>query len=255
MAVSHKFQNYDWKNGFWTEDSILKNNHYEPEVIFIGTFNHGWSFNLSDFFYGRGMYMWPIMANLFLNNQNIINTVRNFNNDNPTLDEIFEICKKGKLIFADIVKGTNKKAIIEEFDNHVRVVNIDYMWKDYKDTHLNRLGIENLLDDNTDQIIKYINSTPSIKHVYFTFKTGGNWILNKKKHISNEINIDSCSVFTPSANGFGQNLVHPFNSRLKSLTHCWVWNSLENPIPINRIGYCNLSHNWLIRNGVNPNNF
>lgn len=255
MAILHKFQNHYWENGFWTENSILKNDFYDPEVIFIGTFNHGWNFNPSDFFYGRGMYMWPIMANFFQHNQNLFNTVRNINNNEPTLDEIFEICKKGKITFADIVKGTNEKAIIKEFDNHVRIANIDYIWKDYKDEHLNHLGVNNLLDDNTDQIIKHINSTPSIKHVYFTFKTGGNWILSKKTQISNEINTSSCSIFTPSANGFGTNLAIPFDSRLRSLSHCWVWNSLEHPVFINRLGYGNLNHNWLIRNGVNPNNF
>ena len=117
------------------------------------------------------------------------------------------------------------------------------------------MGQQNWLDDNTNEIIEYINNTPSIKYVYFTFKTGGNWIINRKRFISNNINIPSCSVFTPTGNGFGNNLPIPFNSKIKSLTHCWVWNNLQHQIPINKIGYCNLNHDWLIQNGVNPNNF
>ena len=50
MPILHKFQNHDWKNSFWTENSILKTDHYKPEVLFIGTFNHGWKCNPSDFF-------------------------------------------------------------------------------------------------------------------------------------------------------------------------------------------------------------
>ncbi|OYX22662.1 MAG: hypothetical protein B7Z06_11330, partial [Flavobacteriales bacterium 32-35-8] len=235
-------------------NSILKSEHYEPEIIFIGTFNHGWYWNQSDFFYGRGMYMWPIMANLFIYNQNLINTVRNFNNDNPSLKQIFEICKKGKIAFADIVKGTKDTTLTEELNGYIRLNN-NYNWNDYKDKHLNYLGNHDFLDDNVDAIIKYVNSKPSIKYLYFTFKTGGNWILNKRNYISENINIPSCSIFTPTGSGFRKNLPAPFDNRIKSLTHCWIWNNLQNQIPINKNGYCNLNHDWLIENGVNPENF
>lgn len=254
MAIQHKFQNYnDWNNGFWTENSILKTEHYSPEVLFVGTFNHGWSFNPSDFFYGRNMYMWPIMSNLFLHNDNVIDTVRNFNNDIPTLNEIFEICKKGKISFADIVKGTKKGIPIVE-NNKCVTVNNEYHWYDYKDNRLNFMGRKKWLDDNTQEIIKFINSTPSLKYVYFTFKTGGSWIISKKEIISENINISSCSIYTPTGQRL-ENLQIPFNLRIKSLTHCWVWNNLQHHIEINKDGYGNLNHEWLIRNGVNPNNF
>lgn len=254
MPILHKFQNYnDWKNGFWTENSILKTDHYKPEVIFIGTFNHGWERNPSDFFYGRGMYMWPIMANLFMHNENHLTRARNINNDVPTLNEIFEICKKGKIVFADIVKGTKINIPIIENNGYI-LVNNAYPWKGYKDSCLNYLGQQNWLDDNTNEIIEYINNTPSIKYVYFTFKTGGNWIINKKIYISNNINIPSCSIYTPTGQRLA-NLPIPFHSRIKSLAHCWVWNNLQHQIPINKNGYSNLNHDWLIQNGVNPNNF
>lgn len=254
MAIQHKFQNHDWGNGFWTENSILKTQHYKPEVLIIGTFNPNWYCNPSDFFYGRGMYMWPIMANLFLHNQNNLTSVRNYNNDSPSLKEIFEICKKGKLCFADIVKGTASNIPTTDKDGIV-LVNNEYYWSDYKDSHLSKMGAKNWLDDNTKDIIEYVKNTPSIKHIYFTFKTGGRWILNKKQFIIDNTNIPSSSLFTPTGTGFRKNLQAPFETRIKSLTHCWVWNGLQHNIPVNKPEYGNLNHNWLIQNGVDLEQF
>lgn len=254
MAILHKFQNYDWKNGFKTENSILKSEFYSPEILFIGTFNHGWTCNPSDFFYGRGMYMWPIMANLFLHNENHLTKARNINNDVPTLNDIFEICKKGKICFADIVKGTKEEIKINDKNGYI-VVNDTYNWTDYKDSHLNYMGQMKWLDDNTEKIIDYIKQTPSIKHIYFTFKTGGNWILEKKSNISQNVEVRCSSIFTPTGTGFRKNLPEPFNSRIKSLTHCWVWNNINHQTNINKEGYDNLNHEWLINNGVIINNF
>lgn len=253
MTILHKFQNHNWENGFFTENSILKNNSYQPEVLFIGTFNHGWYRNPSDFFYGRGMYMWPIMANLFIHNNNQNDTVRNINNDIPSLSEIFEICKKGKISFADIVKGTKTGLDISDQGGVVKVNN--YLWADYKDSHINYLADQNWIDDNVKEIIKYINETPSLKYVYFTFKTGGNWILRKKALVEAGINIPFGSVFTPTGSGFRHNLPIPFETRIKSLTHCWIWNGVQNDVYVNKEDYINLNHQWLIENGVNPNNF
>lgn len=255
MAILHKFQEHDWKNGFKTENSILKSEFYLPEVLIIGTFNHGWSCNPSDFFYGRGMYMWPIMANLFLhNNIDHLTKVRNINNDLPQLSDIFEICKKGKISFADIVKGTKDEIQIIENNGYVRI-NDTYNWTDYKDSHLNYMGNMNWLDDNVEEIIDFINKTPSIKHVYFTFKTGGNWILKKKKGIFDNVNKPCSSIFTPTATGFRSNLPAPFNTRIKSLTHCWIWNNLNHAIEVNKEDYGYLNHDWLTESGVNVNEF
>ena len=55
MPFIHKYQQHDFGNGFQTRNSILCTEHYKPEVIFIGTYNHGWTWNNSDFFYGRGI--------------------------------------------------------------------------------------------------------------------------------------------------------------------------------------------------------
>ena len=72
MTLLHKYQQHDFLNGFQTHNSILDIVPYEPEVLFIGTYNHGWSWNNSDFFYGRSMYMWTVLGNLFEYNNNYL---------------------------------------------------------------------------------------------------------------------------------------------------------------------------------------
>lgn len=255
MGIQHKFLNYNWANGFYTENSILKNDIYLPEVLVIGTFNHGWPWNPADFSYGRGMYMWTNLANLFLHNKNEITRKRTSNIENPTIDQIFEICKIGKIAFADIIKGTTKN-IPTRIEGRSVLVDNEYSWSSYKDSPLNLMGNRGWLEDNVDDICAYVVENPSIKEIYFTFKSAGNWIDGKKKHISLNVNgIKSCSIFTPTGNGFGANYNFPYEKRPWSITHHWVWNGLKHDYPINNTGYGHLNHDWLIRNGVDPNNF
>jgi hypothetical protein len=256
MAYLHKFQEHPFPNGFWTQDSILKTDQFNPEVIFIGTYNHGWNWNLSDFYYGRGMYMWTILGNLFLYGNNNLIMARNIKQNHPTFDQLFEICEKGNIVFADIVKGLHDDLnIIEQPQNSSVVVN-GYSWRSYKDGPLDFMGAKGWLADNVKAIIKYINETPSIKHVYFTFKSG-KWVVQKLNEIRNLIRPDvtCCSIFTPTGNGFGVNLQRPFQERSWGLAHCWVWNGLKHNIPVNRPNYGHLDHHWLIDKGVNPMNF
>jgi hypothetical protein len=56
-------------------------------------------------------------------------------------------------------------------------------------------------------------------------------------------------------NGFLESLPSPYNERAWSLSHCWIWNGLNNAIPINKPGYTHFDHDWLRRNGVDPNKF
>lgn len=257
MPFLHKYQNHNFGNGFETHNSILDTVPYNPEVIFIGTYNHGWSWNNSDFYYGRGMYMWTAMANLFLHNSNSLITQRTVNNNIPSREQIFEICKKGKFIFADIVKGINDNVVaVEQIHTESVLVNQHYKWTTYKDGPLDYMASQGWLDDNVAEIVKYINNTKSIKHIYFTFKSG-NWLVDKMKEICRGIRSDVsyCPIFTPTANGFGKHLQDPYNERVWSLTHCWIWNGLDHQTPINRASYGHLDHEWLIRNGVEPANF
>ncbi|SFH40560.1 hypothetical protein [Pontibacter chinhatensis] len=253
MPIFHKFLNKDWNNGFQTHNCILDTVPYEPEVIIIGTFNHGWAWNNADFFYGRGMYMWTILGNMFLHNDNLMVDRRTVNNNIPTLDQIFQICKNGKIVFADIVQGTKPQVPIET-KQHSILVNGEYIWYDHKDIHLDVMGTKGLLKDNVEEIVKYINTTKSIKHIYFTFKSGS-WLVEKKQSIIAQAETESaCSIFTPTGNGFGQNL-QQYPERAWSMAHCWIWNDLPHPTPINKPGYGHFNHNWLINNGVTPAHF
>lgn len=267
MPFLHKYQQHNFNNGFQTHNSILDTIPYKPEVIFIGTYNHGWSWNPSDFYYGRGMYMWTSLGNLFLYGHNNLIKQRTFNNDEPTFKQLFEICIKGKIVFADIVKGIKEHIpAVELEDENCVLVNNQYRWEtrminnkrigEYSDTHLDNLAQNGWLDDNVDAIIKYINETHSIKHIYFTFKSGI-WLVDKLNEIRRRVrnNVSCCSIFTPTANGFGGQIAPPFHERAWGLTHCWVWNGVNHNIPINRPNYGHLDHQWLIDKGVNPNNF
>lgn len=178
-----RYQQHDFKNGFQTHNSVLDIVPYLPEVIFIGTYNHGWSWNDSDFFYGRNMYMWTILGNLFLFNHNHLIQQRNMNNIQPTLQQIFEICRKGKIVFANIVKGLKDEiTAIENIQERYLLINNEFKWGStevngrrvgkYADTHIENMAKHGWLDENVDAIIKFINETPSIKHIYFTFKSG-----------------------------------------------------------------------------------
>lgn len=252
MPVNHKFLNYHFPNGFQSNNAILEILPYEPETIFVGTFNHGWDWNFADFYYGRGMYMWPILANLFLHHGNVILNQRT-QNINPTINDIYSVCALAKISFADIVKGTFENIQCQILNNAI-IVDNHYEWNSYKDTQLNYMGNKGWLDDNVEDIIKYINKTPSIKHVYFTFASQ-DWLGDKRNLIRHGINVeDCCSIFTPSANGFGHNLPN-YPNRLTSLSHCWIWNGLNHEHPVNRPNFGHLSHGWLIEKGVNPNWF
>jgi hypothetical protein len=267
MPILHKYQLYNFHNGFQTHNAILDTVPYPPEVIFIGTFNHGWSWNYSDFFYVRNMYMWTVLGNLFNYNKNYLSSHRTINNLHPSFEQLFEICIKGKITFADIVKGLKKDlTVVEDLHERYVLINTEYEWNsrlingsmagEYSDTHLERLGKIGWLDDNVDAIVNFVNETSTIKHIYYTFKSGS-WLVEKKKDIINGIrkDVSFCSIFSPTSKGFGKLLEPPFNKRAWGLAHCWVWNGLDHQNPINRPGYGHLNHEWLIRNGVNPDHF
>ena len=250
MTLNHKFYKYDFYNGFATNDAILNVLPYEPEVIFIGTFNPDWNWNLADMFYGSGMYMWSILSNLFLHKSNLIEKARQ-ENINPTLDEIFEVCRIGKITFADIIIGVDATVEVHSHEK-LCIVGGSFEWDSYKDKQLEYMAAKDWLIDNATGIINYINSTPSIKYVYFTFKSGI-WLVKKMNEILSRITVsDKGSIFTPSGNGFGSLLPNHL-SKIASLTHCWIWNDVDKSV--NKTGYIHLSHEWLISKGVPINLF
>jgi hypothetical protein len=257
MPFIHKYQQHRFEKGFETHNSILDTVDYEPEVIFIGSYNHGWSWNDSDFYYGRDAYMWTAMANILSFNSNHLVKKRTKHNNIPTLPQIFEICRTGKIVFADIVKGIKDNIQSVELTQYKIVsVNNQFDWKGYQDKRLDKMASQGWLDDNVNDIVKYINETKTIKHIYFTFKTGG-WLVDKLNEICTQLRpeVSYCSIFTPTANGFGRLLEAPFQERSWSLAHCWIWNGLNHDIPINKPGYGHLDHEWLRSKNVDPNNF
>jgi hypothetical protein len=71
--------------------------------------------------------MWTILGNFFIHNSNQLIKRRNQNNNYPAIDQVFEICKKGKLVFADIVKGIkNEIPAVELLNEKCVLVNNQY---------------------------------------------------------------------------------------------------------------------------------
>lgn len=265
MEYLDKFHSVNFNNGFETHNSILDVTPYQPEVIFIGTHNHGWSWNNADFFYGRGMYMWTILGNLFLFNKNNLRLPRSTRNLTPSIQQVFEICKKGKIGFANIVSGVKEGIpVIDNYEARYVLVNDEYKWGkvngsrigEYADEHLEHLGKKGYLEDNLEPILNFLSENKTIKHVYFTFNSGS-WLLKRSKTIRQSLrkDISCCSIFTPTGKGFGKLLSEPFNCRAWGISHCWVWNGMSHNIPINKLNYGHLDHDWLYKNGVTPDHF
>lgn len=193
MAIQHKFQEHNWENGFWTENSVLKTQLYKPEVLIIGTFNPNTpNDNHADFFYGRNWF-WSAFKNLFLENS-VIHFGRRMPSNgaptyplNPTLEEIFTICKNGKLSFADLINGvfpSTNEYLIKSNDNIVFNNNEYNLINDNEregKLGLAELDAINQVDWNVQNIIDYLCENPEIKHIYFTRRPTNIWAQNGMK--------------------------------------------------------------------------
>ncbi|HQV36669.1 MAG TPA: hypothetical protein PLC36_10165, partial [Flavobacterium sp.] len=150
----------------------------------------------------------------------------------------------------DTVINQNQKCVIVQ-DN-----NTQYCWNDYKDNSILDLINLGFIDVNVVEIINHINNNPSIKFIYCTFKSGNHFIemVNEiRRNIRPEVSIEY--IFTPTGNGFRENLQAPFDNRAWSISHCWIWNNLEHEVFINKEEYSHLNHEWLINCGVDILNF
>ena len=166
--IKHKFIEHDFQNQLYTENAILKSKKYSPEVLFIGTSNHGWDWNQSDFFYGRDMYFWTCLANLFLYGRNKLLKKRNIYNDCPKLVDIFKICCDYRISFADIVLRTNESANFEVFvEKKMIIFDGNYVWKGYKDINLDFLGSKGYLDVNNQNIIEIRSQPHTIIYLFY----------------------------------------------------------------------------------------
>lgn len=256
MPVEHKFlNNNNWNNGFWTENAIMKTDLYNPEILILGTFNPNTpNANFADFFYGRN-YFWTAFKNLFVENEiQLFNRRIPANGQpilplNPNLNEIFEICKKAKLSFADLICEVLVNHNNIEFlpnDNVVLNNNVYNLIQDNANNNILGLAELNQINEvewNINNIINYLIGNPNIKDVYFTRRPTNIWF-EKWEELKNNVNLRDRNfgvIYTPSAQSLRG------VPRMTSLIRHWLFNNNPN--------YDTLNHFWLTTNGVNLNNF
>jgi hypothetical protein len=252
MPITHKFIETNFLGGFQTHDAILDVTPYKPEVMVIGTFNPGTPNARADFFYGRN-YFWPAFKNLFIEGRVGLTNTRMplrgvpppHNLLNPTLAEIFCLCIKLKLTFADLIDKVlqNNNPQYELLPNdHVIFNGQEYNLITDDNNGLLPLDGFGQVNWNTQNIIKYLCDNPQIKTIYFTRKPTGIW-QNQWNQIVNHPCIKGrqlTNIYTPS----GRRLRKPV---MNSLLHHWVHN--------NTPGFGKLDTNWLIDNRVEIEGF
>ncbi|WP_291122408.1 hypothetical protein, partial [Flavobacterium sp. UBA6046] len=96
---------------------------------------------------------------------------------------------------------------------------------------------------NIENITDYLCKNPQITNVYFTRRPTGIWLQKWNELINSKCSkkIEYGAIYTPSAARLDG------NPRMEMLIKHWLFNDNNN--------YLTLDHEWLIRNGVNPNNF
>ena len=256
MPIQHKFYQTNFGNGFETHNAILDTTPYKPEVMFVGTFNPDTpNANFADFFYGRNFF-WPAFKNLFIHNAMVIPNRRMPPNGipqavlNPTLQEIFDLCKTLKLTFSDlaleVLQYNNPVSQLSPNDN-VIFNGVEYnLIQDGQNGNVGGLQQLNALAQvnwNAQNIINYLDNNPQIKTIYFTRRPTGIWsdqwnLIINHYFVAGRL---TTNIFTPSAAGA------PVNHSMTRLLNHWVHNNNPN--------FGQLDNNWLINNGVNPNNF
>jgi hypothetical protein len=243
MPIFHKFFQTNWNNGFETHNAILDITPYKPEVMFVGTFNPAIPGNAADFFYGRN-YFWPALKNLFIPDDFNINQRRDRTlPTSPTLYEIFELCWRLKLTFADLIQSVlyNNNPVYDLLPRN----RVHYDARDIsliEDNGLALLSGTGQVDWNTKNIIKYLCNNPQIKTIYFTRQPTGIWAShwNAIKNHNCMVGRNFTNIYTPS----GRRLRTPV---MNNLLNRWVHNNNPN--------FYKLDNNWLTNNNVNINNF
>lgn len=261
MPIQHKFYQTNFGNGFETHSAILDVTPYKPEVMFVGTFNPDTpNANFADFYYGRN-YFWPAFKNLFIHKNIVLLNTRMPTNGapklplNPKLEEIFELCEKCKLTFADLISEVlnheNPKYEFLKNDNVIynmeeyNLINDDKK-KDKTEKYIN--GLSDLhgygqVNWNTQSIINYLCDNPQIKTIYLTRQRKGVWRREWEKIVKHECmkGRTLTNIYSPS----GQRLAG--SPRMGSLLHHWLYNANPN--------FGKLDNVWLQNNGVTLLNF
>jgi|SRR6185503_2627123 len=259
MAVPHKFYERDFKNGFQTHNAILDTTpNYSPVAMFLGTNNPDTIKNLADFYYGRN-YFWPGLTNIFKYGEAKLVKSRMHKNGAPkvlvpAIDEIFDLCIRLKLTFADLIisvfRETDKCKMLDNdnvvFDNKTYNLIQDKGNKDILGlTELDKIG---RVKWNTDNIIRYLNENPTIKTVYLTRQPDGIWEShwNKIKLETQMPGRKFIPIYTPSAQGGAlhqQTKIYGKGKMIPLLSH-WING------PNGRF-----ERDWLIANGAVLENF
>lgn len=196
MPINHKFINNNWGNGFQTNNAILNTTPYEPEVLFIGTFNPNTNgnHNQANFFYGRDNYLFPMLHGIF-------NLGTIYNQQPPYNNLIWTLCNQLKLSFADLILSAFPNQNVQLLPNSNKVNHAGEQWNLLKDSHLEELDAQHgEIVWNDQNIISFINNNPSIKYVFLTQKSN-NTFLEKYNAIRNNCirpNLSFRCIYTPS---------------------------------------------------------
>lgn len=242
MSIKHRFYKYNWVNGFKTENGILHSKYYEPEILFVGTFNPDIAGNSADMFYGRNFF-WPGFKNLFVQNGVVFRSRREqMKPFHPSLKEIFDICRYLKLGFADLVEEAIYTSSAYSIIPPTKVLYKNKVFDLIADKDLLELDYFKQIRWNTDKIISFLCSNKSIRSIYFTRQPTAIWLSHW-----NKIKVHHCSkgisfynIYTPSGRRLKKDV-------MTNLLHRWV-----HPVSTK---YQPLDNNWLLSNGVNLGNF
>lgn len=274
MPINHKFLNREHgffpDQNFYTENVILKNRTFKPEVMIIGTFNPDTpNANFADFYYGRN-YFWTGFKRLLNPQYRFIHERRMPQNGqynhlvDPTLEEVLNLCSNFKLTFSDLISGVFPNINPEEYE----ILPNDNVFFNGQEFNLIQdnagngvLGLANLdeiglISWNTMNIVEYLLINPQVKSIYLTRQQNGIWG-NQWALIANHPELQDrefLSIVTPSGQGL-PNLPAPYNSRFKTILHYWVWNGMNHQVPANNLAYGHFDHDWLTRCGVDIHQF
>lgn len=248
--MPHRFSNKTFNSAFAAENAILNQTPYEPEVLILGTYNpsdeelKGGRDNQADFFYGRN-YFWPVLHHL----ANPIQTpfAKRSSSNQPSLETVFELCRKFKLTFADLIldAGANQT--------------------DFSDKRLSQLVKQGITKTNVSNICAFVQNTPSIQFVYFTrsMRSDPQWhSLRQEINLALPANIQTGYLVSPSGNGLGKRFPDLARSAAGSvttatLTRYWLWANETHPTAglLSRPDFAHFDHNWLRSIGVDPSLF
>ncbi len=235
MSIQHKFKEIDFGKGFETKDAILVKTPYNPEILFLGTFNPltNEEDNMADFFYGRNWF-WPILFNIFHFKKIVLGKQRKFYKPEPkpSLNDILDFIKLHKITFADLITE-----VLDNNDHYCLAQNkIIFNETNYdliKDNDLSKLNQLGKLKWNTDELISFIENNPTIKDIYFTRKSTKPFseILDKIEKKFKERNLRLKYLFTPS----GQSMKG--KPRINALVNQWKSSNIA--------GFDSLDEEWL----------